>query len=346
MPVRVVLPSRSDPRLRLGAIILSLQVLGQVGLGFKVSIAQIVVTIAVCGLVEMAITYWQRRELVWPASALLTGNSVAFILRTNGTHHGDWWSLSGIEFFLLAAVGGLLSKYVIRLGDRHLFNPSNLGLVLVFLLVGPRQVFPQYLWWGPLDAPVVIALAVILAGGVWVLKPLGMLPMVAIFLATFWLITGWLATANFCFYAVWAHGPVCGTDYWLDIALSPELLVFVFFMISDPKTAPRGDGARLLYGVGVAALAAVLIGFQPSEYGVKVALLAALVTVCGAVPFLEWLRPATRWQVAILAAGVVIALSVSSGASALSRSADALLVDGAPVPHGVPLPPTKPAQPG
>ncbi len=341
----MVLPSRNDPRLRLAAVIISLQVLGQVGLGFKVSIAQILVTIGACAVVEAAITFWRQRALVWPASAILTGNSTAFILRASGTHHGDWWTLKGIEFFLLAAVGGLLSKYVIRMGDRHPFNPSNLGLVVVFLLAGPRNVFPQYLWWGPLNVPVLIALAVIVVGGFWVLKPIGMLPMVAAFLGVFWLITGWLATADFCFYAVWSKAPVCGTDYWLDIALSPELLVFVFFMISDPRTAPRSRAARLAYGGAVAALASVLIAFQTSEYGVKVALLAALVAVCAAVPLLDWLRPATRWQVAVVAASAVIALSVAGGAAALSRSADALAVDGAPFPAGVPLPSSTPSQP-
>ena len=45
----------------------------------------------------MAITFWRQGMLVWPASALLTGNGVAFILRASGTQHGDWWSLNGIE---------------------------------------------------------------------------------------------------------------------------------------------------------------------------------------------------------------------------------------------------------
>ncbi|HYS27960.1 MAG TPA: hypothetical protein VEQ12_00465, partial [Candidatus Limnocylindria bacterium] len=135
------MPSPSDPRLRLAVVIIALQVLGQVGLGFKLSIAQILVSIGVCAVVEVAITYRQQHVLVWPASAILTGNSTAFILRANGTHHGDWWSLNGIEFFVLASLVGILSKYVIRWGGRHLYNPSNLGLVLCFLIIGATHVF-------------------------------------------------------------------------------------------------------------------------------------------------------------------------------------------------------------
>src|ERR687884_2283998 len=98
--VPVVLPSRSDPRMRLSAVIITLQVLGQTVLGFKLSIAQILVTIGVCGISEAVLTYRHDRVLVWPASGILTGNSISFILRATGTQHGDYWSLHGVQFFV------------------------------------------------------------------------------------------------------------------------------------------------------------------------------------------------------------------------------------------------------
>ena len=77
--IPVVLPSRRDPRLKLSAVIIALQVLGQTVLDFKVSIAQILVTIGVCAVIDTAVTLKQQGILAWPASALLTGNSIAFI---------------------------------------------------------------------------------------------------------------------------------------------------------------------------------------------------------------------------------------------------------------------------
>jgi len=233
--------------MRLSAVIIGLQVLGQVGLGFKLSIAQILVSIAVCAVVEVVITLWQQRVLIWPASAILTGNSTAFILRTNGTHHGDWWSLNGIEFFIAAALAGILSKYLIRFGGRHLYNPSNLGLVLILLTVGAAHVFPQYLYWGPMSFPILLTLVVIIAGAVWILRPLQMLPMVSAFLVSFGILVGVIAASGHCFLAIWHLGPIRSTDYWLNVCTSPELLVFTFFMISDPRTAPRLPLARILY---------------------------------------------------------------------------------------------------
>ncbi|MDQ3932458.1 MAG: hypothetical protein M3252_06445, partial [Actinomycetota bacterium] len=286
--IAVVLPSRRDPRLRLAAILLSVQVLGQTVLDFKLSIAQILVSIGVCAVVEVGVTWWRDHMLVWPASAMLTGNSVALLLRAAGTRHGEWWSLNGIRYFVLAALLGLGSKYVIRPGGRHLFNPSNVGLVWVLLVVGPAGVFPQYLWWGPYSSlPVLATIALILFGAAWILKPLGMLPMVAAFLGTFGLLVGMFALGGSSFWAFWSPAPVSGWFYWLNLVASPEVLIFVFFMMSDPQTAPKSSQARILFGVGTALLAGGLVWFQPTEFGVKLGILSSLTLTCALVPLLE-----------------------------------------------------------
>ena len=285
--VPVVLPSRRDPRMRLSAVIITLQVLGQTVLGFKLSIAQILVTIGVCGITELVTTYRRDHTLVWPASGILTGNSISFILRASGTRHGDWWSLHGIHFFVLAAVISLLGKHLIRPTGRHLFNPSNVGIVWCLLVIGPKYVFPQYLWWGPNHAGVAAAYTVILVGGVWVLKKVRMLPMAAAFLATFGVLVGAFTLAGREFIAIWHQGPISGLAYWANIVVSPEVLVFVFFMISDPQTAPKAPKARIAYGVGTAVVAAALLYFQTTEFGVKLSILSSLTLLCALVPFVE-----------------------------------------------------------
>jgi Na+-transporting NADH:ubiquinone oxidoreductase subunit NqrB len=146
VPVQV--PRWGDPRLKLATVLLIVQVLGQTVLEFNLSIAQILVTIGVSAAIEMTVIFWRRRVLAWPASAMLTGNSVALLLRSSGTEHGDWWSLNGIEYFMLAAVLSLLSKYLIRARGKHLFNPSNVGLVWTFVLVGlTRHMSTSGLGW-------------------------------------------------------------------------------------------------------------------------------------------------------------------------------------------------------
>ena len=73
----VLLPTLRDPRLHLAAVIVSLQVLGQVAFDFRLSIAQILVSLLTCAVLEVAIAFRRQRVLMWPASALLTGNGVA-----------------------------------------------------------------------------------------------------------------------------------------------------------------------------------------------------------------------------------------------------------------------------
>ncbi|MDQ6928184.1 MAG: hypothetical protein M3159_05920, partial [Actinomycetota bacterium] len=140
----IVLPKRTDPRLKLSATIVTLTILGLTVLNFQVSVPQILVCILLCAAVEMVHTFRHDQVLVWPASAIQTGISVAFIFRVAGTHHADRWSLNGLQFFVLAIVLSLLPKYVLRINGRHVFNPSNIGLVGALLLIGPSYVFSEH----------------------------------------------------------------------------------------------------------------------------------------------------------------------------------------------------------
>ena len=339
-PVHVVGPRWNDLRLRVSAVILTVQVLGQTVLGFKVSIAQILVCIGLCGVVDVAVTFRQKHSVVWPGSGLLTGNGVAFVLRAAGTRHGDWWSLHGIQYFVLACSFALLSKYLIRPGGRHVFNPSNIGVVAALLVIGPKHVFPQYLWWGPVGTPVLMAYAVILLGAAWVLRAVRMVPMALSFLAPFGVLVGVFAVSGRSFVAIWHAGPISGAAYWSDIFMSPELLIFVFFMMSDPQTAPKGGSGRMIYGAATAVVAAALLFFQPTEFGIKLAILSSLTLTCATVPLIERLsqkqrsvpagRPARlrprAYKLATgalnpaIAAVVIIAVAAPADTAALARN--------------------------
>lgn len=288
----LLLPRWRDPRLHLAATVISLQVLGQTVLGFELSIAQILLCLGTCGLLEAGITFWERRVVAWPASALLTGNGVAFILRVPGTEHGDWWSTRGWPIFVSVSALSLASKYLITFRGRHLFNPSNLGLVVCFLVLGPLHADPQDLWWGPISPAVVAALVVIALGGVGVTWRQGLFGAAAGFYVTFAVGTGVLAASGHCMTARWSAVPVCDGSYWWVLVSSPEVLVFTLFMITDPQTIPAGRVGQIAHGVGVGVVATLLVAPQRTEYATKVAILAALVVACAAGPLLSRLTPA------------------------------------------------------
>jgi Na+-transporting NADH:ubiquinone oxidoreductase subunit NqrB len=273
----LLLPSLRDPRLHLAAVIVSIHVLGQIALGFRVSVPQILIAILTCAVIEVVWTFARDRSIVWPASAMLTGSGVALILRIVGQERGDHWTFDGWWWFALIAGFALVSKYLIRWRGTHVFNPSNFGLVVAFLVVGSNVIEPLDFWWGPVDAWLVLSYAIIIIGGLAITSRLDLLPMAATFWIAFASFIGVLAASGHCMTTAWSLQPVCDGQFWRVVALSPEVLIFLFFMITDPKTIPEGRLARIVFAGSIAALSVLLIAPQTQEFGAKVALLSGLV---------------------------------------------------------------------
>jgi hypothetical protein len=320
----VLLPSWRDPRLHLAAVIVSLQVLGQVAFEFRLSIAQILVSLLTCAVLEMAIAFRRQRVIMWPASALLTGNGVAFILRVPGTEHGDWWSMHGWWIFAGTAAVALLSKYLITFRGRHVFNPSNVGLVLCFLLLGPERADPLEFWWGPMSAWMVLALAIIVVGGFAILLRLHLLHIALGFWVAFAAGLAVLAASGHEMTARWHLGPISGWEFWHTLVFSPEVLVFLFFMITDPRTIPETALGRRAYAIGIGLLAVLLIAPQTTEFATKVAVLAALTIVCALRPLALLARSRARSLDGLAAHAVVrerdtrrVALGAAAGMAAV-----------------------------
>jgi len=176
---------------------------------------------------------------------------------------------------------------VIRWRGEHVFNPSNIGLVVCFLALGRNRANPLDFWWGPMSVWLALALAVIVAGGFAILLRLGLLRVALGFWLSFAAGIGVLALSGHAMIARWHLGPISGFHLWWVLITSPEVLVFLFFMITDPKTAPRSPRARLIYAVSLGVLAAALIAPTTTEFASKVALLGALAIVCLALPVLR-----------------------------------------------------------
>ena len=274
-----MLPSVRDPRLHLAAVIISIHVLGQTALGFRVSVPQILSAILTCAAMEVIWTFRRTGQLVWPASAMLTGSGVALIFRVLGTERGDHWTWRGWFLFALVAGVSLLTKYVIRHRGSHVFNPSNVGLVFAFLLLGSSRVEPLDFWWAPFAGWMVIAYVIILVGGLLITARLRLLGMALTFWVTLVAGLGLVAASGHCITAAWSLSPVCGLHFWWVVVTSPEILIFLFFMITDPKTIPAGPVARIAFAACLALVSTLLIAPQTTEFGAKVGLLAGLVVL-------------------------------------------------------------------
>ena len=243
----VLLPTLRDPRLHLAAVIISLQVLGQIGVRLPTSRSRRSSSRSLtCAVLEVGIAFRRQHVIMWPASALLTGNGVAFVLRVPGTQHGDWWSMHGWWIFAGTAAVSLLSKYVIKWRGQPRLQPVELRARA--LLPRPRRrTAPSrstsgggrcrrgWRWRSRSSSS---------AGS----RSCSRLQLLGIAVG-FWLDVrrGHRRARrerprDDRALAPRARSP--GGYFWWVLVTSPEVLVFLFFMITDPKTTPKGRAGR------------------------------------------------------------------------------------------------------
>jgi Na+-transporting NADH:ubiquinone oxidoreductase subunit NqrB len=352
--IPVILPSLRDPRLHTAAVIISIHILGITVLGFHVSVPQILSAVIVSALIDVGLTLGATGSLVWPASGMLTGSGVALILRLTGMPAGDYWSWDGWYYFAGVAAVSVLTKYLIKHRGTHLFNPSNLGLVAAFLVLGRTVIEPLDFWWAPFGFWMALAYLIIVVGGVLITRRLRLFALAMSFWASLAAGLGILAASGHCFTASWSLTPVCDGQFWWVVMTSPEILIFMFFMITDPKTIPRSPASRIAFGLVLGVLCAILMAPQTIEFGAKVALLSGLVILSplrfvfdrvfepgvGAVPDelgrvpAFWRGAVTGSLVVLLATAVVLA-GVPARRPALAASVEAAVPV---VPTGTALP--------
>ena len=160
-----------------------------------------------------------------PASAYISGISAGILIRSPFV-----WPYVFTSFI------SILSKYVLRLKGRHIWNPTNFG-VSAMVLLAPATVTVLSIQWGNAVAPMVV---IWLLGAVIVWR-VGRAHISATYVAAFFAfsfvrsaLTGvpWLATV----------APITGPMYQL----------FIFFMITDPKTTVRSKKWQCVVVVMVA----------------------------------------------------------------------------------------------
>lgn len=183
------------------------------------------ITIAVTVLTEMFVGrfYWGK----WPnlTSAYISGISAGILIKS-----------SALWPFVLCGMISITSKYVLRAGNRHLWNPTNFGVTMM-LFLAPQHVASLSVQAGNNGLAL---LAIWFLGGM-VMYKLGLFHIPLAFVATFIPLT-------------FLRSAVTGHPWQAEIApiTSPMFQLFIFFMITDPKTIVRGRRPQILVAVLVA----------------------------------------------------------------------------------------------
>lgn len=171
----------------------------------------------------------------WGFSVLISAMSLCLLLKVS------YWYIS-----LLAAFITVASKYIFRLNHKHVFNPSAIGIVAAVFLTGDAWLSPGQ--WGN---NTVIFFAVITLGTIVVTR-VQKLDVSLSFLFTYVGLLYWRQV----FVLGW---PI---DHFMHSVSTGSLLLFTFFMISDPRTSPNHPVARIIWAVLIAVVSFYLAAFK------------------------------------------------------------------------------------
>ncbi len=254
---------RIDPRLHQIAVLASLLAGGMVWLGFELAASQVFVTISIALLVQVAMSRMAGRAETGWTSAVISALSLCLLLRTQD-----------LRLAASAAVLAIASKFTLRIGRKHVFNPTNFALVALLATTGRAWVSPGQ--WG--DAAFFAFL--LACAGLLVATRASRADVSLAFLACY----AGLMVAR----AAWLGDPM---QIPLHRLQNGSLLLFAFFMISDPKTTPDSRAARFLFA-GLVALGACYVHFVLFRTN---GLLWSLAACSPLVPVLDRLLPGPRY---------------------------------------------------
>jgi Na+-translocating ferredoxin:NAD+ oxidoreductase RnfD subunit len=222
---------RIDKRYLAPVLVTMVLIVGQVTFGFLESWSRTMLAIGTSIAIELVLGKLFSGK--WPhlASAYISGISIGMLVRSP-----EFWP------YALCSAISIVSKYVIRVDGRHIWNPSNFGIVAMLVLAADT-VASLSVQWGNTLLPMVV----VWCFGTVIIHTLGRFHITITYVLSF-----------VAFSLV--RAAVTGHPWVSEVAplTGPMYQLFIFFMITDPKTTVRPKWGQALVAFLVAAVEAVL----------------------------------------------------------------------------------------
>jgi enediyne biosynthesis protein E5 len=190
---------------------------------------RLVLALAACLATEALLSWFDRGKIVNLLSAYISGISLTLLIKPQG---GALWPF---------ALGGFLaisSKYVLRYREHHLWNPTNFAITALLLAAPDRVSVLSHQFGNDVATNLVIWFF-----GLVIAARVGVLHITLTYVASFLLLNGVRAAA-------------LGQPVLPEIApiTGPMYQLFVFFMITDPRTIVRGRRRQIVVAVLIAVM--------------------------------------------------------------------------------------------
>ena len=192
------------------------------GFGIK-ALIPVIVTVLTTTILDILIEYFKSKTFVFPQSALISGLLMGGLL----TQDLKWY------IYVLAGIIAIASKHMIRFNQKHVFNPANLGVLLVSIFLGA-----SHSWW--ISSPIIL----VLVFGIFIVWRLKRFDLTLIFLIGYYLLNSvveLLKSNSF-------------NDIYSTIINGGIIYFFSMYMLIEPKTNPSQRKQRIVYGIFVAIL--------------------------------------------------------------------------------------------
>lgn len=231
--------STLDPRYLIAFLITLVLVAAQLRYHMFGGYDRLALALAVCLATEALLSWFDRGKIVNLLSAYISGLSLTLLIKPQG---GALWP------FVLGGFLAISSKYVLRYRDNHLWNPTNLAITALLLAAPERVSVLSHQFGNDVATNLVIWIF-----GLVVAARVGVLHITLTYVASFLLLNG-LRAALLGQALLPEIAPITGPMYQL----------FVFFMITDPRTIVRGR-RRQMAVVVLIALMETLIRFASDQ---------------------------------------------------------------------------------
>lgn len=209
--------------------------------GLRIVGPELLGAVAVAAAIDLVILRWRNGGWEFPSGAVLTGLIIAMVL----TPREPWYVP------MLTSAIAVVSKYVLRTRSANVFNPAALALVATYYWFESGHS-----WWGALPDLSPFALALLLAGGIFIADRVNKMPLVVAFLGLYYLFFTVMAFVG-------APGRVA------SLFRAPDLhavLYFAFFILTDPPTSPVKYRDQLICAVIVAVVSCVVFEWIGAVY--------------------------------------------------------------------------------
>ena len=221
--------SKIDPRYLIAFLITLVLLAAQLRYHMVGGYDRLVVALGVCLVTEALLSWFDRGKVVNLLSAYISGISLTLLVKPQG---GALWP------FVIGGVLAISSKYVLRYRENHLWNPTNFAVTALLLLAPERVSVLSHQFGNDLTTNLVIWIF-----GLIIAARVGVLHITLTYVASFLILNSVRAAA-------------LGMPVLPEIAplTGPMYQLFVFFMITDPRTIVRGRRRQIVVAILIAVM--------------------------------------------------------------------------------------------